>query len=182
MVHDIICASISERKYPTLYKHAFVSPVPKVHPPEDIETDFRQISVLPVLGKVLEKVQIILNKDAFRAKENQHAFSHGRSTVSALVNITQTWFDDSDNITGEKKPSIPYSLISARPSTWSTTRFFYQSLKKERSISPCGSGYRTFSKTEHNKSNSLASYQQHGLAQQVYHKDLLYLLYCSVSS
>ena len=43
---DIICASILERKYPTLYKHALVSPVPKVHPPEDFETDFRQISVL----------------------------------------------------------------------------------------------------------------------------------------
>ena len=65
VAHDIICASISERKYPTLYKHAFVSPALKVHPPEDIETDFRQISVLSVLDKVLEKVQIMLNKDAF---------------------------------------------------------------------------------------------------------------------
>ena len=47
----------------------------KVHLPEDIETDFRQISVLPVLGKVLEKVQIMLHKkDAFRVKKNQHAF------------------------------------------------------------------------------------------------------------
>ena len=52
VAHDIICASISEKKYPTLYKHALVSPVPKAYPPEDIETDFRQISVLPVLGKV----------------------------------------------------------------------------------------------------------------------------------
>ena len=74
MVHDIICASILERKYPSLYKHTLVSPVPKVHPPEDLETvDFRQISVLPVLCKVLERVQIMLNKDAFRVKENQHA-------------------------------------------------------------------------------------------------------------
>ena len=55
VAHDILCAGISERKYPTLYKHALVSPVPKVHPPEDIETDFRQISVLPVLGKVLRE-------------------------------------------------------------------------------------------------------------------------------
>ena len=52
---DIICASIPEKKYPTLYKHALVSPVQKVHLPEDLETDFRQISVLPVLGKVLER-------------------------------------------------------------------------------------------------------------------------------
>ena len=78
VIHDIICASIIECKYPSLYKHALVSPVPKV------ETDFRQVSVLPVLGKVLEKVQILLNKDAFKVKENQQAFSHGRSTVSTL--------------------------------------------------------------------------------------------------
>ena len=136
--------------------HVFVSPVPKVHPPEDTETDFRQISGLPVLAKVLEKVQIMLYKDGFRAKENQHAFSHGRWTISALVNITQTWLDDSQE---GKKPSIPYSLIIARPPTWSTTQFFHQSLRKERSISPCGSGYRTLSKTEHNKSNSLVSYR-----------------------
>ena len=34
-------------------------PVPKVHAPEDLETD------MTVLGKVLERVQIMLNKDAF---------------------------------------------------------------------------------------------------------------------
>ena len=45
----------------------------------------------------------MLNKDAFRVKENQHAFSHGRSTISALVNITQTWLNDSDNTTQGKK-------------------------------------------------------------------------------
>ena len=44
-------------------KHAVVSPVPKVRPQEDLETDFRQVSVLPVLGKILERVQIMLNKD-----------------------------------------------------------------------------------------------------------------------
>ena len=100
---DIICTSILERKYLTLYKYALVSPVPKVHLPEDLQTDFRQISVLPVLCNVLERVQIMLNKDAFRVKENQHAFSHGRSTASALVNITQTWLNDSDNTTEGKK-------------------------------------------------------------------------------
>lgn len=97
VIHNIICGSITECKYPNLYKHALVSPVPKVNPPRDIETDFRQISVLPVLGKVLEKVQVFLNKDAFKVKENQHAFSNNRSTVSALINVTQTWFNNTDN-------------------------------------------------------------------------------------
>ena len=45
----------------------------------------------------------MLNKDAFRVKGNQHAFSQGRSTVSALVNITQTWFNETDNRPEGKK-------------------------------------------------------------------------------
>ena len=40
VVHNIITNSITEGKYPTLYKHAFVSPIPKIRPPEDIEKDF----------------------------------------------------------------------------------------------------------------------------------------------
>ena len=36
VVHDIICASRVQPKYPTSYKHALVSPVPKVDNPTDI--------------------------------------------------------------------------------------------------------------------------------------------------
>ena len=62
VIHDVICESINKRKYPGLCKHALVSPAPKVNPPENIETDFRQISGLPVLvGKVLKKVQIFMS-------------------------------------------------------------------------------------------------------------------------
>jgi len=62
VVHDIICASIVQTKYPTSYKHALVSPVPKVDNPTDINTDFRQISVLPQVAKVLERIQLKLNR------------------------------------------------------------------------------------------------------------------------
>ena len=61
VVHDIICASILQAKYPTSYKHALVSPVPKVDNPTDINNDFRQISVLPQVAKVLERIQLKLN-------------------------------------------------------------------------------------------------------------------------
>lgn len=36
VTHDIITASIVQNKYPTMYKHALVSPVPKVHPPANL--------------------------------------------------------------------------------------------------------------------------------------------------
>ena len=47
VVHDIICCSIKECKFPKLY--------PKVNCPNDIENNFRQVSVLPHITKVLEK-------------------------------------------------------------------------------------------------------------------------------
>ena len=96
MVHDIVCCSISQCYYPSLYKHALISPVPKVHNPRDINNDFRQISVLPQLAKVLEKIQLRLNIEDMKIKNNQHAFTERRSTVSALISTTQTWFNATD--------------------------------------------------------------------------------------
>ncbi|CAB4012085.1 Hypothetical predicted protein [Paramuricea clavata] len=87
VIHNIICSSISQAKYPTLYKHAFVTPVAKIYPPNDMDHDFRQISVLPQLAKVLESIQLKLNKGDLKIKDNQHAFTHGRSTVSALATV-----------------------------------------------------------------------------------------------
>ena len=97
IVPDIICASIKECEYPTAYKHALVIPVPKVNPPRDIENDFRQISILPQMAKVLEKLQLKLNLPCSRINDNQHAFTSKRSTVSALTNISQNWFNVTDN-------------------------------------------------------------------------------------
>ncbi len=78
-VYNIICASISQSKYPTFYRHALVTPVPKVYPPNDIDNDFRPISVLSQLAKVLEIIQLKFNKVDLNIKGNQHAFTHGRS-------------------------------------------------------------------------------------------------------
>ncbi|CAB4018468.1 Hypothetical predicted protein, partial [Paramuricea clavata] len=88
---------IKECEYPTAYKHALVIPVPKVNPPRDIENDFRQISILPQMAKVLEKLQLKLNLPSSRINDNQHAFTSKRSTVSALINISQNWFNVTDN-------------------------------------------------------------------------------------
>jgi hypothetical protein len=97
IVHNIICSSITQCKYPSLYKHALITPVPKVNPPRDIETDFRHISVLPHMAKVLVNIQLKLNNDNIKIKKNQQAFTEGRSTVSALANISQNWFNATDN-------------------------------------------------------------------------------------
>jgi hypothetical protein len=77
-IHEIICASILQCKYPSPYEHVLISPVPQVNNPEDLSTDFRQISILPQVAKVLEKIQLKLNQADLKIKANQHAFTRGR--------------------------------------------------------------------------------------------------------
>ena len=97
VVHNIVTASIKQCKYPSQYKHALVSSVAKVRNPSDVENDFRQISVLPQLAKVIEKLQIQLNISDLNIKNNQHAFTRDRSNVSALISTTQSWYNATDN-------------------------------------------------------------------------------------
>ena len=71
VVYDIVVASIVQCKYPTSYRHAIISPIPKICPPTDLDNDFRQVSVLPQLEKVIEKLQLQINKSSFKIKTNQ---------------------------------------------------------------------------------------------------------------
>ena len=61
------------------------------------KNDFWQISVLPQIAKVIEKIQLELNSSDLKIKDNLHAFAKNRSTVSALISMTQNWFDVTDN-------------------------------------------------------------------------------------
>ncbi|CAB3977333.1 Hypothetical predicted protein [Paramuricea clavata] len=102
IVHDIITASIKQCKYPSHYKHGLVTPVPKAYPPTDVSNDFRQISVLPHIGKILERVQLQLNQNDIILRPSQHGFTSGRSTKSALISITQPWFNATHNTCRDK--------------------------------------------------------------------------------
>ena len=122
VVHNIITTSITETKYPTLYKHALVSPIPKIQPPEDIEKDFRQISVIPVLGKVLEKVQISLNKSALTVTGNQHAFTQEPRGAQLCRLLSTSHRADSMTLTTARQAetaSMHCFSTSARPLIWS---------------------------------------------------------------
>ena len=95
-IHEIICSSMFQCKYASSYKHALICPVPKVNNPEDLSTDFMQISIVLQVAKVLEKIQLKLNQADLKIKTSQHAFTRGRSTVSALTGMTQDWYDATD--------------------------------------------------------------------------------------
>ena len=91
VVHNIITGSTKQCKYPSQYKHALISPVAKVCNPRDVENDFRQISVLQQLAKVIEKLQLQLN------------ISDLRCTVSALISTTQNGYNATDNSQSGRK-------------------------------------------------------------------------------
>ncbi|CAB4001729.1 Hypothetical predicted protein [Paramuricea clavata] len=120
VAHNIITSSIIQCKYPTLYKQALITPVPKTTPPKNIETDFRQISVLPQIAKVLEKIQLQLNCADLTLKNNQHAFLKGRSTTSVLTEMSQNSLTKPKTLRTAEKASMPFSLTLAKRLIWWT--------------------------------------------------------------
>ena len=70
--------------------------MPKVSIPVKINNDFRQISVLPQVEKLLGMFQLDLNKHEIDIADNQQAFLQDRSTVTALACTTQDWFNATD--------------------------------------------------------------------------------------
>ena len=55
------------------------------------------------MAKIMEKIQLQLNGADLKVKNNQHAFTQRRSTVSALISITQKWYDATDNSPSGRK-------------------------------------------------------------------------------
>ena len=96
IVHDIITASIKQCKYPSCYKHGLVSPVPKVYPPVDISNDVRQDSVLPHIGKILERVQLQLDqKDITLPLVNMVLLKTAPLHQLCMIAITLPFYTDS---------------------------------------------------------------------------------------
>ena len=83
IVHNIICASIAQGKYPSGYKYALISPVPKVNR-------------LCVASNCKSVIQLMLNRNELKTKASQHAFTENKSTVTALATATQDWYNATD--------------------------------------------------------------------------------------
>lgn len=82
---------IEQNAFPTKWKEAYVTPIPKNNKPEEF-SDLRPISILSVLSKILEKVlnrqitEYIINNNIL--PECQSGFVQGKSTITALAKIT----------------------------------------------------------------------------------------------
>ena len=80
---------------PSSWKCVSVVPIPKV-PKTSSTADFRPISLIPILSKILERhFYLLINKYlsiSYTLSNCQWGFQSGKSTVLALLDTTVTWF------------------------------------------------------------------------------------------
>ena len=97
-------------KHPARWKHAHVLPLPKPHRDHTLPSNYRPISLLPTLGKVLER--LVYNRLYYVAESthflhpHQFAYRKNNSTEQLLQLITSRI----QNSLNSKKPSILLTL------------------------------------------------------------------------
>ena len=91
---------INTGMFPDTWKYANVQPIHKIEN-RQMKSNYRPISLLPVCGKILEKI-IFDQFDAFfnnnnLISNNQSGFRKGDSTIYQLLSITSSIFDPFEN-------------------------------------------------------------------------------------
>jgi hypothetical protein len=91
IITKLVNTSLLTSSFPDAWKQAIVRPLPKVTNPTQLK-DLRPVSLLPCLSKVIEKV-VCLQVTEYIEKNNilpdvQSGFRKGRSTVTALLDVT----------------------------------------------------------------------------------------------
>ena len=117
---SIFNASVRAGVITALWKSANVIPVAKTTPALNVDSDFRPISLTPIVSKVLESfiykwlLQSILNK----IDPLQFISLKGSSTTMALLYLFQKWLEATDK--GET--SLRICLLDFSKAVWSHCR------------------------------------------------------------
>ena len=106
--------SISQGRFPECWKTSSVVPIPKSTNRSEA-TDYRPISLLPVVSKMLEQhfhqyITKHLNEH-HPLSNKQWGFQSGKSTVTALLSVTHDWFQILE--AGQEVCSIFFDLRKA---------------------------------------------------------------------
>ena len=95
LVTRLIDHSITSGIFPELWKYAVVTPIQKSKDNMEL-TNYRPISVLPVLSKVLERVvhdQLVSHLLKFNLlSDRQYGFRPQHSIEDVLVHVTDCWY------------------------------------------------------------------------------------------
>ena len=114
--------SIRTSKFPCDWKNAVVTPIFKRRGRESDPSNYRPVSLLPSLGKVLDAIQSehllsYLNSNHLLNK-HQFGFLPRRSTVTQLAYVVDTWLRDLDN--GNQISAIFMDFQKAFDRVWHT--------------------------------------------------------------
>ena len=103
--------SISQGAFPSDWKIARIVPIPK-NPEKSLTKNYRPISILPLISKLLERHIHKLILDHFISfhpiSPQQCGFMSGRSTASALLTVTQDLLHSLDD--GDEACSVFFDL------------------------------------------------------------------------
>ena len=95
-ITDMVNCSFTKKIFPSRWKMAQVKPLPKINIPLT-PSDFRPISLLPAISKIMEKLAAKQMVDHLKAKKlmdnYQSAYKQNHSTLTALLNITEDIYD-----------------------------------------------------------------------------------------
>ena len=98
LAHIINC-SFKYKWFPDRWKHAIIKPIPKNDEPA-AASDFRPISLLPAISKIIEKIACSQMCDFFKGDmaldKLQSAYKKFHSTNTALLNITDDIYQSMD--------------------------------------------------------------------------------------
>ena len=98
-VADILNSSFLERRLPTSWKKADITPIPKTSPVSDVNKHLRPISLTPILSKVGEEFVVdgyIKPTVLVKIDQNQYGTVPNSSTVYALISMLHNWYNDTD--------------------------------------------------------------------------------------
>ena len=109
---EIINSSIKLGQWPDLYKREYVTPVPKVYPPHDIN-DLRNISGLLNFDKVAEKIiaELMIEDMSIFLDPSQYANQKGLSLQHYLINMINKILTDTDNNSKGEVNAIIATLV-----------------------------------------------------------------------
>ena len=119
--------SLSSGVFPSIWKAAYLSPVPRVNPPQSLD-DFRPIALTSTLSKILEDFVVtwMIHDAQDNIDPKQFGSLKGSSTCYCLIYMVNNWLQA---FWINPQPICKSVLsISARLSIVLTTIFWYRSL------------------------------------------------------
>ena len=109
----VVNLSLKNQVFPSIYKKSKIIPLLKKPKDDPLNPKFyRQVSLLPILSKILERAVFIQIESYISENDLLHPCHHGgrawHSTTTALIELYDQWLEavDNDNIVGCMMPDL----------------------------------------------------------------------------